>query len=147
QASGGVHRRRHLDAWAQGHRRGIARLRDRHSLLHLAMGTKLRRTTRATLQMRLNIVAVPAIELAVEEGVKQDFGFCASHVGSPSSAIHAFRSMERARAKRDITVPTGAPTTSAISRYDKSLISRSTIASRNGSGSSATRRRIVSASH
>ena len=64
-----------------------------------------------------------------------------------SSAIQALRSMQRARASRDITVPTGTPTTSAISRYDKSLISRSTIASRNGSGSSATSRRIVSASH
>ena len=39
------------------------------------MGTKLRRTTRATLQMRLHIAGMPNIELAVEEGVKQDFGF------------------------------------------------------------------------
>src|SRR6266700_4849872 len=97
--------------------------------------------------MHLHIARMPGIELAVEEGMEQNFGFVAGHVGGPSSAIHAFRSMDRARAKRDITVPTGTPTTSAISRYDKSLTSRSTIASRNELGSSATRRRIVSASH
>src|SRR5712692_8316348 len=107
---------------AQARGRRIAQRRGRHGLLQLAIGTKLRRATRATLQMCL----------AVEQGMEQDFGFGASHVGSPSSAIHAFRSMDRARARRDITVPTGAPTTLAISRYDKSLISRSTIASRNG---------------
>jgi len=45
-------------------------LRGRHSLLHLAMGTKLRRTTRATLQMGFHIAGMPGIEFAVEEGVK-----------------------------------------------------------------------------
>jgi hypothetical protein len=84
------------------------------------------------LQMCLHIADVPGIELLVEQGVEQDFGFGASHVGSPSSAIHALRSMDRARANRDIIVP--------------KRISRSTMASRNGSGSSATRWRIVSAS-
>src|SRR5438309_1957310 len=82
--------------------RRLAQLRGRHSLLHLAMGTKLRRTPRTTLQMRLHIAGMPGIELAVEEGVKQDFGFGASHVASPSSAIHAARSMDRPRARRDI---------------------------------------------
>jgi hypothetical protein len=81
---------------------------------------------------------VPGIELVVEQGVEQDFGFGASHVGSPSSASHALCSMGRARASREITVPNGAPTTSVISLHDRSLISRSTIASRNGLGSSAT---------
>jgi hypothetical protein len=50
--------------------------------------------------MRFHIVGVPGIELAIEEGVEHNFGFGAGHVGnpsSPSSAIHAFRSMDRAR--------------------------------------------------
>ena len=55
-------------------------------------------------------------ELAIEKRMQQNFGFVAGHVDLPSSATHASRSNERARAKRDITVPTGTPTTSAISR-------------------------------
>ena len=49
-----------------------------------------------------------------EERMQQNFGFVAGHVFS--SETHALRSKDRARAKRDITVPTGMPTTSAISR-------------------------------
>src|SRR5438552_915480 len=40
----------------------------------------------------------------------------------------------RARARRDITVPTGMPASSAISLYDRPSNSRSTITSRNSSG-------------
>ena len=76
----------------------------------------LRGTMRAIRHMRFNLARVPGIELAIEERMKQNFGFGAGHVDGSSSAIHAFRSMDRARAKRDITVPTGTPTTSAISR-------------------------------
>src|SRR4029077_9716034 len=69
---------------------------------------------RAMRRMHLNLARVPGIELAIEERMKQNFGFGAAHVDVPSSAIHAFRSMDRARAKRDITVPTGTPITSNV---------------------------------
>jgi hypothetical protein len=62
--------------------------------------------------MRFNLVGVPRVELAIEERMQQNFGFVAGHV--LSSETHALRSKDRARAKRDITVPTGMPTTSAI---------------------------------
>jgi hypothetical protein len=66
------------------------------------------------LDMRFHFSGVARIELVIEERMKQNF--VAGHVGLPSSATHAARSKERARANRDITVPTGTPTTSAISR-------------------------------
>ena len=44
----------------------------------------------------------------------------------------------RARASRDMTVPSGTPTTWAISWYDKLLISRSTIVLRNGGDGART---------
>src|SRR6516165_3775957 len=108
--------------------------------------------------MRLDIAGVPGIKLAVNQRVEQNLEFGAVHsvipeaVAEPGFAVdasavfHAERSMARARASRDMTVPTGTPVTSAISRYERSLISRSTIASRNGAGSSATSRRMVALS-
>ena len=83
------------------------------------------------------------VEFAVDQRVKQDLGFVAGHFGCSSSAIHAERSMARARARRDITVPTGTPTVSAISRYDRLLISRRMKVSLKGSTSASTSRRIV----
>lgn len=80
------------------------------------MDAKLPRAPRTLPQMPLDVAGMPGIELAVEQGVEQDLGFCTSHVRDPSSAIQALRNMQRARASRDMTVPTGTPTTSAISR-------------------------------
>ena len=79
--------------------------------------------------------ACPSVELAVEQRVQQEFGFERSSCRqSPFRCHPCFSASRRARASRDITVPMGLPTTSAISLYDKSLISRRTIASQNGSG-------------
>ena len=64
--------------------------------------------------MGLDVARVPGVELAVDQRVQQDFGFVAGHAGDPSATFHAERNMERARASRDITVPTGTPATSAI---------------------------------
>jgi hypothetical protein len=50
---------------------------------------------------------MPGIELATEQPVHQELGFCASHAGRPSCSIHALRSMDRARARCDIMVTDG----------------------------------------
>ena len=65
--------------------------------------------------MRLDIAGMAGIELAVDERMQQDFAFGAVHGVVPSATFHAERSIERARASRDITVPTGTPATWAIS--------------------------------
>src|SRR6185312_16718967 len=70
---------------------------------------------RAAFGVSLDFVRVTRVELAVDQGLHQQGGFIAFH-DAFSSASHASRSNERARASRDITVPIGAPTTSAISR-------------------------------
>src|ERR1700760_1931057 len=86
--------------------------------------------------MCLTAQRVDCIELAVEQSVQQHFfvGTCAHRVCSSSAP-----SICRARASRDITVPTGTPVISAICLYDNSSSSRSTNVSRNGSGS----RRVI----
>jgi hypothetical protein len=77
--------------------------------------------------MRLDVARMAGVEFAVDQRVKQDFAFSAIHgavpgvvpaavgVGGSVVAFHAERSIERARASRDMTVPTGTPATAAIS--------------------------------
>src|SRR5262249_49477017 len=108
--------------------------------------------------VRLDVAGVPGIELAVDQRMQHDFRFIAFHDAVPeatagpgrlveiSAAFHAARSRAGARASRALPVPPGTPATGAISWYDRLLIPRSTIASRNGSGSSPTSRFIVAAS-
>src|SRR5207248_8506265 len=139
-------RQRRLDAPAQRQRRGVLHIGGSDRLAHLAIGGKLRRAGRASRDMLFDLARMARVEFAVHQGVKKDFGLVASHLGCSSSAVHAVRSMARARARRDITVPTGAPTALAISRYERLLISRSTNVSRNGSASADTSRRTVAAS-
>ena len=78
-------------------------------------------------RMHLDITGMPGVELAVYQRMKQNFEFGAVHNGIPGAAaepglaiavsavLQAERSMARARANRDMTVPTGTPATSAIS--------------------------------
>ena len=85
-------------------------------MVQCAVLPQLTGAVKASRDVGLDVASVPSIELAVEQSVEQNLRFCAGHAGNPSSACHAARSMKRARASRDITVPTGAPMTSAISR-------------------------------
>jgi hypothetical protein len=55
---------------AQARGRRIAQRRGQHALLQLAIGTKSRRATRATLQMCLDVAGVSRIQLAVEQGME-----------------------------------------------------------------------------
>ena len=58
--------------------------------------------------MRLDLACMAGIELAVEQRMDQNFGFGADHVVDPSSSQSTPRAAwQRARASRDITVPTG----------------------------------------
>ena len=59
--------------------------------------------------MRLDVARMAGIELAVDQRMDQHFGFGAIHGADPSSTVQRARSIERARASRDITVPTGTP--------------------------------------
>src|SRR5580700_11599134 len=96
-------------------RRGsFLQARLRHRFTHGAERFEFFRASGAGGHMGLDVAGMAGIKLAVDERVQQDFSFVAGH--DPSSAFHAVRSMARARASRDITVPTGAPTMSAISR-------------------------------
>ena len=72
-----------------------------------------------TRHMRLDVARMPGVELAVDQRMQQNLAFGAVHDTAPetepSALFQAERSIERARASRDITVPTGTPATSAIS--------------------------------
>src|SRR5580704_12177327 len=94
------HGQRLLDAPTQAQGRVEAQSCRRNRLLHAAMDAKLPRAPRTRLQMPLDVAGMPGIELAVEQGVEQDLGFCTSHVRDPSSAIQALRNMQRAREPR-----------------------------------------------
>jgi hypothetical protein len=65
--------------------------------------------------MLLHVAGMAGVELTVDQRIKQDFRVIAVHGIAPSAPFHAARSIDRARASRDITVPTGTPATSAIS--------------------------------
>src|SRR5205823_9177601 len=112
-------RQRRLDAPAQLGRSRVSQVGAGDRLAHLAIGQKLRGATRAAGDMVFDRARVPGVELVVDQCVKKNFSLLASHFGCSSSAIHADRSMARARARRDITVPTGTSATSAISRYER----------------------------
>jgi hypothetical protein len=109
-------RHRGFDPGAQACRRCVAQIGVGQHALHLALGCELGSAVRAAGDMSFDLARVAGIELVVEQRVKQDPRFVAGHLACSSSAFQAARSMARARARRDITVPTGAPTASAISR-------------------------------
>jgi hypothetical protein len=87
--------------------------------MHGAKRFELLGAAGATVHMRLDIAGMPGIELAVDQRMQEDFAFGAVHDTAPgialSATFHAERNIERARASRDITVPTGTPATWAIS--------------------------------
>src|SRR5215469_8450805 len=91
--------------------------------------------------------AVGDVQLFVDIGGQQAAGVFASHAQPPAFRSPSARaSRPRARANRDITVPTGTPVTAPISLYDSPSSSRSTIASRNSAGNSSIARRSASRS-
>jgi hypothetical protein len=65
--------------------------------------------------MLLHVAGMASVKLTVDQRIEQDLGVTAVHGIAPSALFHAARSIDRARASRDITVPTGTPATSAIS--------------------------------
>ena len=93
----------------------MAQITAPQGLPQIAIGRELRRAARTAGGMRFNFTRMHGIELVVDQRMQHDFCFVAGH-GPFSSASHAVRSSPRARARRDITVPTGTPVTSAISR-------------------------------
>src|SRR5665213_897704 len=137
---------RRFDALAQRQGSRVAQLRAGHRLLQFANRGKLSGAGRAGRDMSLDLARMAGVELAVDQRMQQDFRLVAGHFGGSSSASQAERSMARARASRDITVPTGTAAISAISRYERFWISRKTKVSRNGSASALTSRRIAPAS-
>jgi hypothetical protein len=87
-----------------------------HCGSHVAIGVQLSSAALARGNVRLDLTDMPGVELVIEQCVKKNLGLVAGHLYGSSSAIHAIRSIARARARRDITVPMGAPTMSEISR-------------------------------
>src|SRR4051812_20973276 len=100
-------------------------------MTHLAKLPKLRRAVLTTGNMCFDVAGARHVEFAVDQAMQKHLCFIARHCAFSSIASHAARNIERARASRDITVPTGTPAISAISLYERSLTSRSTIVSRN----------------
>src|SRR5882672_5560687 len=85
---------------------------------HIAIGGEFADAAGAAGDVGFDVVGMTGIEFTIEERVLEDFDFIAGHCRSPfpSAASHAVRSIARARASLDITVPTGTRTMSAISR-------------------------------
>ena len=114
---GDRHRRRHhaVDLGAERRGHGKAERRSAQRLFHLARGGKLGSASLTLRDMRFDLARVAGVEFAVGQRVNENACFLAGH--DPfSSASQASRKSPRARASRDITVPTGVPVTSAISR-------------------------------
>src|SRR6185437_13663489 len=109
---------------------------------HVDDQRELSRAVDAVFYMSAKLALLFGRQLVVDECVdhRQAVGAAHRHPASLTPAPSATASRRRARARRDITVPIGTPTTSLISRYDKSCTSRSTITSRNSGGSADTAR-------
>src|SRR5580704_15195956 len=93
----------------------LLQARGAHSVMHLTQFRQLRGAGGASRNMLLDVVGMAGVELIVDQRIEQDLGVIAVHGIAPSAPFHAARSIDRARASRDITVPTGTPATSAIS--------------------------------
>ena len=100
-------------------RRRLFEVGSRHCFVYGAERLELRGAAGTRRHVRLDVAGMPGVELAVDQRMQQDFAFGAVHGidpgTEPSATFQAERSIERARASRDITVPTGTPATSAIS--------------------------------
>ena len=104
-------------------RRSLNQGRGDHNFVHRAERGKLFPARGTAGHMRLDIAGMSGVELAVNQRMKHNFRFIAFHGAVPeatagpgrvvvvSAAFQAARSMARARANRDMTVPTGMPAT------------------------------------
>src|SRR4029077_6814068 len=74
-------------------------------------------TGRTIPKMPLNFQIAHQVEFTINIALDQGLSFCATHLGPPSplAATMQSRNRARARASRDITVPTGTPAISLIS--------------------------------
>src|ERR1700733_8788117 len=118
--------------------RRLFQARSGHRLAQRADRLELSRAIGAARNMRIDVADMAGVELAVGERVQERFiigamcgdahddtdrdvpcgAACAAictGAAAPFEEFHAARSIARARASRDITVPTGTPATSAIS--------------------------------
>src|ERR1700722_389953 len=95
--------------------RSHLQIRGAYCVMHFTEFRELRGAGGASRNMLLHVAGMAGVELTVDQRIEQDFRVIAVHGSAPSAPFHAARSIDRARARRDITVPTGTPATSAIS--------------------------------
>src|SRR5690242_4775037 len=98
----------------------------------------------ALAQMALHFEAAHKVQLPIDISMDQLLYLAADHARASLGLASSFCSRARARASRDITVPTGTAVTSAISLYDRPSISRRITISRNSAGNSSSARRTRS---
>src|SRR4029077_19591549 len=89
----------------------------------------------ARCQVPIDVRRSRQVELLVQVGVQPVADVRAVHVHDSCACRRYCSRSLRARARRDITVPSGMPAMAAISLYDRPSSSRRTTASRNSSGS------------
>ena len=91
----------------------------------------------AFLEMRLQLPSIARRQLSIQIGIDLELHFVVGHRTPLRSAENARCNRSRARARRDMTVPSGTPVTSPISLYDIPSSSRRMMTSRNSRGSSS----------
>ncbi len=109
-------RQRAVDAAAQRDRSRISQAVLTQRLVQLVRSGKFGGAARAGGRMRLHLARMTSIKLAVDERVHENHSLVIAGHDPFCSAAQAAGSNARPRANRDITVPTGTPTKSAMSR-------------------------------
>src|SRR6185503_13617165 len=88
----------------------------------------------AFLKMRFQLPSIARRELSIQIGIDLKLHIVVGHRTPLRSAESARCNRSRARASRDMTVPSGTPVTSPISLYDIPSSSRRMMTSRNSRG-------------